>query len=296
MLYDKFLLKIFVEVTNLQGIGAILKKEREAKKITLEQVEEATKIRRKYLDAIENEKFEVLPGEVYVKGFVATYLKYLGIKDRPDVVEILKPKAPPVDISEQIAAAEQIHEAQASRKLQRSDKKNKKKEVFEEPPLTKNTKMILFISIAAILVLFVLQGVYSAGQPNPNENPQQNLAGEQQGEGTGNEDVSVPAVPPEPEYEGLEMTLEILDLNPNKTDKSWMKVTADGQAVEYNLTEGQTQQVQAAEQIDLHLGNAGVVKVTLNGKELGTLGAQGKVVKQSFNVSDDLSAYIADEQ
>ena len=73
-------------------------------------------------------------------------------------------------------------------------------------------------------------------------------------------------------------------------------VTADGQAVEYNLTEGQTQQVQAAEQIDLHLGNAGVVKVTLNGKELGTLGAQGKVVKQSFNVSDDLSAYIADGQ
>jgi len=36
--------------------------------------------------------------------------------------------------------------------------------------------------------------------------------------------------------------------------------------------------------------------VTLNGKELGTLGAQGKVVKQSFNVSDDLSAYIADGQ
>ena len=46
----------------------------------------------------------------------------------------------------------------------------------------------------------------------------------------------------------------------------------------------------------LVLGNAGVVKVTLNGKELGTLGAQGKVVKQSFNVSDDLSAYIADGQ
>ena len=278
----------------MQGIGTILKKERESKKITLEQVEEATKIRRKYLEAIENEKFEVLPGEVYVKGFVATYLKYLGIKDRADVAEILKPKPAPVDISEQIAAAEQVHEEQASRKLQRSDKKNKKKEVFEEPPLTKNTKMILFISIAAILVLFVLQGIYSAGQPNPNDDTQQNIAGEQQGEAANQEGTDVPiepSVPEEPVYDGLEMTLEILNQDPNKKEKCWMKVTVDGTAAEYNLTEGQIQQVHAAQQIDLHLGNAGVVKVTLNGIELGTLGAQGKVVKESFKV-DELSAYM----
>ena len=70
-----------------------------------------------------------------------------------------------------------------------------------------------------------------------------------------------------------------------------MKVTVDGTAAEYNLTEGQIQQVHAAQQIDLHLGNAGVVKVTLNGIELGTLGAQGKVVKESFKV-DELSAYM----
>ena len=277
----------------MQGIGQILKTERESKKITLEQVEEVTKIRRKYLEAIENEKFEVLPGEVYVKGFVATYLKYLGIKDRPDVVEILKPKAPPVDISEQIAAAEQIHEEQVSRKLQRSDKKrDKKKEVFEEPPLTKNTKMILLISIAAILVLFVLQGIYSSGQPNPNDDAQQNIAGEQQGELPGNDDAAVPVVPPEPTYQGLEMTLEILDLDPNKKEKSWMKVTVDGTATEYNLTEGQIQQIQADAQIDLHLGNAGVVNVTINGQDLGALGVAGKVVKQSYRVTDDGFAVV----
>lgn len=283
----------------MKGIGAILKEERESKKITLEQIEEATKIRRKYLEAIEAEKFEVLPGEVYVKGFVATYLKYLGIKDRPDVVEILKPKVAPVDISEQIAAAEQMHEEQAARKLQRSDRRqNKRKEVFEEPPLTKNTKMILFISIAAILVLFIIQGVYSAGQPNPNDDVQQNIAGEQQGD-SGNGDTNVPVEPQVPEetvYDGLEMTLEILNLDPSKKEKCWMSITVDGKATEVNLIEGQVQQVHAAEQIDLHLGNAGVVNVTLNGKNLGTLGAQGKVLKQSFKVTDDLSAYIADGQ
>lgn len=271
----------------MKGIGPILKAERESKKITLEQVEEATKIRRKYLEAIENENFAVLPGEVYVKGFVATYLKYMGIKERPDVVEILKPKAPPVDISEQIAAAEQVHEEQSARRLQRSDKKqNKRREVFEEPPLTKNTKMILLISIAAILVLFVLQGFYSAGQKNPNHDVQQNITGEVQDE-RDNVVEKLPEEPPVPEYDGLEMTLEILNLDPAKTEKCWMKVTVDGQAVEYNLTEGQIQEIRADAQIDLHLGNAGVVKVTLNGEDLGTLGAQGKVVKQTFTLPAD---------
>ncbi len=269
----------------MKGIGEILKKEREAQKITLEQVEETTKIRRKYLEAIEREAFEVLPGEVYVKGFVATYLKYLGIKNRPDVVELMKPKEPPVDISEQIAAAEQIHKEQASRKLQRSDKHGKKKEVkevFEEPPLTQNTKMILLISITAIVVLFILQGLYSISQPKPNDNPQPPAITEVQ-----DAVEPAPVEPPAPTYQGLEMTLEILNLDPNKKEKSWMKVTADGQATEYNLTEGQVQAVQADTQIDLHLGNAGVVKVTINGEDLGTLGAPGKVVKQSYRLTDD---------
>lgn len=278
----------------MHGIGEILKKERESKNITLEQVEEATKIRRKYLDAIENEKFEILPGEVYVKGFIATYLKYLGIKERPDVVEILKPKPEPVDISEQIAAAEQAHEEQVSRKLQRSEKKHsRKREVFEETPLTKNTKMILLISIAAILVLFLLQGVYSVGQSGSNANVQPNVVEEGPGEGQNGDEVDIPVeadAPEVPQYTSLDMTLEILDLDPNIKEKCWMNITVDGTSTEVNLVEGQVQQVHGLEQIDLHLGNAGVVNVTINGQNLGTLGAQGKVIKQTFILSDYLSA------
>lgn len=270
----------------MQGIGAVLKKERESRKITLEQVEEATKIRRKYLEAIEREAFEILPGEVYVKGFIATYLKYLGIKDRADVVEIMKPKVVPDESSEASQVVEPEPVEQSSRKLQRN---KKEKEVFEEPPLTKNTKMILLISIVAILVLFLLQGIYSVGQPNPNEGQQ--VVGNQ--DVMHNTEVDIPQlpeepdVPPTPQYDGLEMTLEILDLDTSKVEKCWMKITVDGKATELNLSEGQVQQIHAAQQIDLHLGNAGVVKVTLNGQDLGTLGVPGKVVKQSFSVSDE---------
>lgn len=70
----------------MQGIGDILKKTRETKGITLQEVSEATKIRLKYLEAIEHEEFQLLPGEIYARGFVTTYLKYLGIKDQPEVL------------------------------------------------------------------------------------------------------------------------------------------------------------------------------------------------------------------
>ena len=47
------------------GFGEILKETRINKQRTLEQIEEDTKIRRLYLEAIENEKFAVLPPRVY---------------------------------------------------------------------------------------------------------------------------------------------------------------------------------------------------------------------------------------
>ena len=65
--------KVLEEVTALEGIGPILKRVREEKNISLEEISEATKIRVKYLQAIENEQFELLPGAVYAKGFVNTF-------------------------------------------------------------------------------------------------------------------------------------------------------------------------------------------------------------------------------
>ena len=43
------------------------------------QAELATKIRGKYLRALEDEQFELLPAETYVKGFLRTYAEYLGL-------------------------------------------------------------------------------------------------------------------------------------------------------------------------------------------------------------------------
>ncbi|MBN1618101.1 helix-turn-helix domain-containing protein [Candidatus Dojkabacteria bacterium] len=59
--------------------GTILKKEREKKGYTIQDVSAATKIQRDYITALENDEFEKFPSSVYAKGFLQNYAKFLGI-------------------------------------------------------------------------------------------------------------------------------------------------------------------------------------------------------------------------
>ena len=60
-------------------IGNSLREARARHQIALGQAEQATKIRGKYLRALEEERFDLLPAETYVKGFLRTYADYLGL-------------------------------------------------------------------------------------------------------------------------------------------------------------------------------------------------------------------------
>ena len=60
-------------------IGSSLREARTRRQIGVAQVEQATKIRGKYLRALEEEQFDVLPSQTYVKGFLRTYADYLGL-------------------------------------------------------------------------------------------------------------------------------------------------------------------------------------------------------------------------
>jgi cytoskeleton protein RodZ len=73
------------------GIGDRLRNAREAKGLSLEAVEERTRIRAAYLRALEDETFERLPGPAYVKGFLRTYATALGLDPAP-LLEALPPE------------------------------------------------------------------------------------------------------------------------------------------------------------------------------------------------------------
>jgi hypothetical protein len=60
-------------------IGNSLREARLRRGVEFAQAEQATKIRGKYLRAIEDEQFDMLPSDTYVKGFLRTYADYLGL-------------------------------------------------------------------------------------------------------------------------------------------------------------------------------------------------------------------------
>ena len=60
-------------------IGNSLREARMRKELDFPELETGTKIRAKYLRALEDENFEVLPSATYVKGFLRTYANYLGL-------------------------------------------------------------------------------------------------------------------------------------------------------------------------------------------------------------------------
>ena len=60
-------------------IGSSLKEARLRQGLDFPEIETGTKIRGKYLNALEEERFDVLPGETYIKGFLRTYAEYLGL-------------------------------------------------------------------------------------------------------------------------------------------------------------------------------------------------------------------------
>jgi cytoskeleton protein RodZ len=61
------------------GIGPTLREARNRRRIDLAEVEAATKIRLRYLRAMENEEWDVLPGGPYTRSFIRTYASHLGL-------------------------------------------------------------------------------------------------------------------------------------------------------------------------------------------------------------------------
>lgn len=60
-------------------LGSTLRRAREARGLTLEDAERDTRISRRYLQALENEEFDVIPAPVYARGFLRSYSQYLGL-------------------------------------------------------------------------------------------------------------------------------------------------------------------------------------------------------------------------
>ncbi len=76
-----------VRIRAMPGIGETLREARIRQQVDIGEVERATKIRAKYLRALENEEFDLLPGPTFVRSFLKTYAEHLGLDARVLVEE-----------------------------------------------------------------------------------------------------------------------------------------------------------------------------------------------------------------
>jgi cytoskeletal protein RodZ len=88
-------------VNRLSELGQLLRKARLEKGISLEDMQETTKIRKKYLEAIEDGNYKLLPGNFYVRAFIKSYSESVGL-DPNEVLRLYRNVIPASQVETQV--------------------------------------------------------------------------------------------------------------------------------------------------------------------------------------------------
>src|SRR5260221_10891193 len=111
------------------------------------QAELATKIRGKYLRALEEEQFDVLPAQTYIKGFLRTYAEYLGLDGQLYVDEY----------NSRFVTGADDHEPRTRRSSARPERRNRRIET--------NVVLVALAAIAILTVIVISAWKASGGKP-----------------------------------------------------------------------------------------------------------------------------------
>ena len=134
----------------MEQIGARLREARMRGKIDINQVEADTKIRAKYLRAMENEEWELLPGEIYAKTFLRTYAEYLGLDSRELVDDYRREHERPTDHDLRPLASGRERERRPGRRRQQPHPRGGGG--FRIPPWTIVVVVLVIVGVALYVV------------------------------------------------------------------------------------------------------------------------------------------------
>jgi cytoskeletal protein RodZ len=251
----------------MDTLGEFLKKERESRGFSMEQVHKATRISRIMLEALENDYCDQLPAKPFVKGFVVNYCKFLKIDSKDVIDKFLENNADPSTTP----GVPCVQSADSGK---------------EEASQNNIINYWVYGLMAAAIIVIV---VFASGRWGRESNLP-SLTGTEEKSAqpfTGFMPVAATETSPEEDTEptGVATIVETeISMSRNEAasapvnepmlriiarEESWIRYSADGvEEKQFTLDAGKSMQIRAENSIQLHLGNAEGVDLILKGKPL----------------------------
>ena len=250
----------------MESLFQDLKRAREAKRLSILDVSDATLINASFLEAIEQGNTTILP-QTYVRAFIREYASFVGL----DPVEVMKrydltqedAKAPPP--KEEPPAPEPEPEQTPSTRADDGP-------TLQTPVVAKFALPVIFI-LALSIILWNL--TRTKAPPELKEVPVDSAS-----RNSSVRDDSMSAPVTVSQRKAAPSSPDSLTLHLTAMDSVWVEVVVDATAPrQYLFAPNRKISWKAKEHFKLNVGNAGIVDLTLNDKHLGAPGRRGIVLR-----------------
>src|SRR5215831_1199731 len=239
----------------MTNFGATFKKARESRGISLDQIAHETRISTRFLAAIENEDFQVLPGGVFNRGFVRSFAEAVGLDPDQAVADY-----------ERLSSVTQPNDVLAS--------------ATADPPKGERNLYPVAVAVLAIAVaifyFFTRESVPTIQSGNPKIAAPAGSAPAPAQPATPAPATQAPnpAVSSEPEPSSPSVKTQVITLDIQALEKTWIKVAADGNSANPGevLEPGMTRKFTAENSLHLSVGNAAGLTLKINAMPVKPLG------------------------
>jgi len=227
------------------NFGERLKRERELREVSMDELTKATRISTRFVEALENEDWGKLPGGVFGHGFVRTIARYLGLNEEALLGEY------------DLARAE--HLAAAPPKLENR---------IPSPPK--------WLPVAAVLLLFVLvAGLFYVGRYGWRRYAAYRASRKSAAASSSTQPLPQ-AGSSSPGMAEPDSSAAILDLSVSTSAATRVRILADDKLLlDAELPAGENRHFSANQQFEVTAGDSSAVLLELNGKAMPPLGAPG---------------------